>query len=252
MRTVGPECGPYRVSAGGSMRATAGQGDGRTEPELDGRGSLAEIAQWVLRTVPLTTGPLQVAVSDTSAVAEARIGGDLYEVVASPHGLRAIVGDVQGKGLAAVETAAVVLGAFCEAAHDEPAPVGLGERRERSVGRESEREKFVTAVLAEFGSDREIVFLNYGHPAPTRVRRDGTVDFPEPPSYALPLGLGAHGGDGPKPYPVAFQPGEQLLLCTGGVAEARDEHGSFCPLADRADLPLRHHGHGKGKSVPAD
>ncbi|MCD9876364.1 hypothetical protein [Streptomyces guryensis] len=37
-----------------------------------------------------------------------------------------------------METAAVVLGAFREAAHDEPGLVGLGERLERSVARELE------------------------------------------------------------------------------------------------------------------
>ncbi|GAB3003209.1 hypothetical protein GCM10023080_081150 [Streptomyces pseudoechinosporeus] len=83
----------------------------RREAELASVRSIAEVTQRVLlRPVPLTVGPLQVAVSYTSAVAEARIGGDLYGVVASPHGVRVIVGDVQGKGLAAVETAAVVLG----------------------------------------------------------------------------------------------------------------------------------------------
>ncbi|WP_406442390.1 serine/threonine-protein phosphatase [Streptomyces sp. NBC_00631] len=254
----------------------------RREAELASVRSIAEVAQRVLlRPVPRTAGPLQAAVSYTSAVAEARIGGDLYEVVASPHGIRVIVGDVQGKGLAAVETAAVVLGAFREAAHDEPDLVGLGERLERSVARELEGEKFVTAVLAEIGSDEGVVFLNYGHPAPMVVRRDGTVDFPQPPSYALPLGL-AHGGEGPKPYRVDFGPGEQLLLYTDGVTEARDATGSFYPLGDRADLLkepdadralevlredlvrhadgplhddaamllLRYHGHGEGKSVP--
>ncbi|MFE0255775.1 PP2C family protein-serine/threonine phosphatase [Streptomyces sp. NPDC059010] len=255
----------------------------RREAELASVRSIAEVAQRVLlRPVPLTAGPLQAAVSYTSAVAEARIGGDLYEVVASPHGIRVIVGDVQGKGLAAVETAAVVLGAFREAAHDEPDLVGLGERLERSVARELEGEKFVTAILAEIGSDQEAVLLNYGHPAPMLVRRDGTVDFPHPPSFALPLGLGAHGGEGPKPYRVDFAPGEQLLLYTDGVTEARDEQGSFYPLGDRAHLLkefdahraleavradlaqhaagpprddaamllLRYHGHGEGKSVP--
>ncbi|WP_433916991.1 PP2C family protein-serine/threonine phosphatase [Streptomyces sp. NBC_01744] len=258
---------------------------GRREVELANVRSIAEVAQRVLlRPVPRTAGPLQAAVSYTSAVAEARIGGDLYEVVASPHGVRVIVGDVQGKGLTAVETAAVVLGAFREAAHDEPDLVGLGERLERSVARELEGEKFVTAVLAEIASDREVVFLNYGHPAPMVVRRDGTLDFPQPPSYALPLGLGAHGIEGPKPHRVAFAPGEQLLLYTDGVTEARDEGGSFYPLGERAHLLkdpdahgalealradlmrhtagplhddaamllLRYHGHGEGKSVPIE
>ncbi|RZB14315.1 serine/threonine-protein phosphatase [Streptomyces sp. F001] len=207
------------------------------EAELASVRSIAEVAQRVLlRPVPLTAGPLQAAVSYTSAVAEARIGGDLYEVVASPHGVRVIVGDVQGKGLAAVETAAVVLGAFREAAHDEPDLVGLGERLERSVARELEGEKFVTAILAEVGAEQEVVLLNYGHPAPMVVRCDGVPVFAQPPAYALPLGLGAHGGEGPKPHRVSFAPGEQLLLYTDGVTEARDRRGGFYPLAERAHL----------------
>lgn len=210
---------------------------GRQEAELASVRSIAEVAQRVLlRPVPLTAGPLQAAVSYTSAVAEARIGGDLYEVVASPHGVRMIVGDVQGKGLAAVETAAVVLGAFREAAHDEPDLVGLGERLERSVARVLEGEKFVTAVLAEVGTRHEAVFLNYGHPPPMVVREDGTAHFPQPPAYAPPLGLGLHSEGSPKPFSVGFAPGEQLLLYTDGVSEARDRHGEFYPLGDRASL----------------
>ncbi|MFV0135293.1 PP2C family protein-serine/threonine phosphatase [Streptomyces sp. HMX87] len=209
----------------------------RREAELASVRSIAEVAQRVLlRPVPLTAGPLQAAVSYTSAVAEARIGGDLYEVVASPHGVRVIVGDVQGKGLAAVETAAVVLGAFREAAYDEPDLVKLGERLERSVARELGDEKFVTAILAEIGTERSAVFLNYGHPDPLLVHRDGTADFPEPPAYALPLGLAAPGGPGPEPYRVDFTPGDQLLLYTDGVTEARDHQGGFYPLAERTHL----------------
>ena len=135
-----------------------------------------------------------------------------------------------------VIAAAVVLGAFREAAYDEPDLVGLGERVERSVARELEGERFVTAVLAEIGADHEVVLLNYGHPAPMLVRRDGSVDFPEPPAFALPLGLSAHGGDGPEPYRVAFAPGEQLLLYTDGVTEARDRDGRFYPLGERTHL----------------
>ncbi|MFF9059676.1 PP2C family protein-serine/threonine phosphatase [Streptomyces sp. NPDC014882] len=255
----------------------------RREAELASVRSIAEVAQRVLlRPVPRTAGPLQAAVSYTSAVAEARIGGDLYEVVPSPYGVRVLVGDVQGKGLAAVETAAVVLGAFREAAHDESDLLGVGERLERSVARELEGEKFVTAVLAEIGPTGGAVFLNYGHPPPMVVRRDGTVDFPRPPSYAPPLGLGVQGAEGPEPYRVDFASGEQLLLYTDGVSEARDGQGVFYPLADRAYLLedpdaqsalealredlmrhaagpphddaamllLRFHGHEKGKSVP--
>lgn len=208
----------------------------RREAELASVRSIAEAAQRVLlKPVPRVAGPLRVAVSYTSAVAEARIGGDLYEVVASTHGVRIIVGDVQGKGLEAVETAAVVLGAFREAAPEEADLNELGHRLERAVNRQLDGEKFVTAILVEVGAE-EVTFLNYGHPAPMVIRADGCVAFPEPPTYALPLGLAAHNTAGPEPFRTSFCPGDQLLLYTDGVTEARDGAGRFYSLGERAHL----------------
>ncbi len=80
-----------------------------------------------------------------------------------------------------METAARILGTFREAAYDEQDLAGLGERLERSVAREPEEEKFVTAILAEIGYDHQVVLLNYGHPAPLLVHGDGTADFPSRP-----------------------------------------------------------------------
>ncbi|MBT2369843.1 serine/threonine-protein phosphatase [Streptomyces sp. ISL-10] len=222
------------VTAAGLLAAVMRQ---RREAELASVRSIAEVAQRVLlRPVPRSAGHLRVGVSYTSAVAEARIGGDLYEVVASPGGVRVIVGDVQGKGLEAVETAAVVLGAFREAAHDEPDLRSVGARLERVADRELHGEKFVTAVLAEVGDDRSVTLLNYGHPAPLIVRADGGVRFAAPPRHALPLGLGIHATEGPDPYRADFTPEDQLLLYTDGVSEARDRKNGFYPLAERAAL----------------
>ncbi|MCH5671981.1 PP2C family protein-serine/threonine phosphatase [Streptomyces gilvus] len=208
----------------------------KREAELDNVRSIAEAAQRVLlKPVPRLAGRLRAAVSYTSAVAEARIGGDLYEVVAAPEGVRVIVGDVQGKGLEAVETAAVVLGAFREAALDEADLEQVGHRLERSVARQLDGEKFVTAILAEV-SDHQVTFLNFGHPAPMVIRADGTTDLPQPPAYALPLGLGEHEGAKPEPFVTDFRPGDQLLLYTDGIIEARDADRRFYPLTERAHL----------------
>src|SRR5690606_12870486 len=101
-----------------SMLASAGRI--RRERQLANVQLVAEAAQRVLlRPVPRRAGDLNVALSYTSAAAEARIGGDLYEVVTTPDGVRVIVGDVQGKGLEAVETAALVVGTFRQAAYDQ-------------------------------------------------------------------------------------------------------------------------------------
>jgi serine phosphatase RsbU (regulator of sigma subunit) len=221
------------VSAAGLL-ATAGRK--RREAELASVRSIAEVAQRVLlRPVPLSVGPLRIAVSYTSAVAEARIGGDLYEVVTSPRGVRVIMGDVQGKGLDAVETAAVVLGAFREAAYDEADLVTVGERLERALGRHLEDEKFVTAVLAEL-SDETVALLDFGHPPPLMVRYDGGVEFLEAPVPAPPLGLGSLASEPPAPYRQPFTSGDQLLFYTDGVTEARDPENHFYPLDERTAL----------------
>lgn len=221
------------VTAAGLVAVSLRQ---RREAELANVRSIAEAAQRVLlKPVPRLAGQLRAAVSYMSAVAEARIGGDLYEVVPTAHGVRVIVGDVQGKGLDAVETAAVVLGAFREAAPDEVDLAEVGRRLERAVDRQLEGEKFVTAILAEVRLS-EVTFLNFGHTPPLIVRADGTMTWPEPPTFALPLGLSAHGTAPPEPFRTHFLSGDQLLLYTDGVTEARNTEGRFYPLAERAHL----------------
>ncbi|OEU90778.1 hypothetical protein DB35_03475 [Streptomyces abyssalis] len=209
----------------------------RREAELANVRSIAEAAQRVLlRPVPRSAGHLRAAVSYTSAVAEARIGGDLYEVVTSPTGVRVIVGDVQGKGLEAVETAAVVVGAFREAAYDEPDLMAVGKRLERALARHLLGEKFVTAVLAEVRERDGATLLNFGHPAPLVIRPDSSVHFAEPPERALPLGLDIEEGPAPEPHLVDFVPGDQMLFYTDGVSEARDRTNRFYPLDERGGL----------------
>ncbi|GAB3972666.1 PP2C family protein-serine/threonine phosphatase [Actinoallomurus acanthiterrae] len=211
--------------------------------------SIAEVAQRVLlRPVPRRVGSMRIAVGYTSATAEARIGGDLYEVTLTPSGVRVIVGDVQGKGLEAVETAADVLGAFREAAYDEPDLTGVATRIEAALRRrlstqraegpidENAGEKFVTAVLAEFGEGETVTLLNYGHPPPFILRGGGDGAFAEPDDVAPPFGLSDLVDARPRPYTIKFAPADQMLLYTDGVIEARDGAGGFYPLAERAHL----------------
>ncbi|MEO3863545.1 PP2C family protein-serine/threonine phosphatase [Acrocarpospora sp. B8E8] len=231
------------VTAGSIAGVTAASalatvGRRRREKELASVRSVAEVAQRVLlRPVPRRAAHMRMAVSYTSAMAAAHIGGDLYEVVTAPAGVRVIVGDVQGKGLEAVETAALVLGAFREAAHDEKDLQGVSARLEKALNRRLSGEEFVTAVLAEANPDETtMTLLNYGHPAPLVIRASGEIEWAEPGDHVPPLGLAALGPEGPVPYGVRFEPGDQILLYTDGVVEARDQWGAFYPLADRVSL----------------
>jgi serine phosphatase RsbU (regulator of sigma subunit) len=216
--------------------ALASAGRRQRERELANVRTIAEVAQRVLlRPVPRWVGPVRIAVSYTSAVAEARIGGDLYEVVKTPWGVRILVGDVQGKGLEAVETAAAVVGAFREAAYDEFDLANVVTRLESTLNRMLSGEKFVTAVLAEYNDD-QITLLSCGHPPPLVLTADGGVSFADSRQPAPPLGMMGLHDVSPQPSRIRFAPGDQMLFYTDGVIEARDQAGSFYPLQDRSSL----------------
>jgi serine phosphatase RsbU (regulator of sigma subunit) len=173
-----------------------------------------------------------VAVRYSAAAAEARIGGDLYALVPTSYGVRLIVGDVRGKGLPAVETAALVLGVFREAAYDEPDLLAVVRRIERSLARNLDGDDFVTAVVAGYPREGQLEVVNCGHAPPLLVRDSGTVTAVEPTHPAPPLGLRALTDQTPSLQVLPFGEGDQLLLYTDGVTEARDHGREFYPLAE--------------------
>jgi serine phosphatase RsbU (regulator of sigma subunit) len=222
--------------------------------------SVAEAAQRaLLRPLPGQVGPLELGVVYLAAAAEARVGGDLYEVARTQFGIRLIVGDVRGKGLDAVEIAADVLGVFREVAHEVYTLAEVARRIDASLARRpaAPLEEFVTAVLAEIDpAAGSLTIYNCGHPPPMVLTR-GSADSPdgslpqvtivEVPSSALPLRLMSLGDCSGAGRTVPLRPGDALLLYTDGVTEARDSCREFYPLADRvAQLAV-----GAGRS-PAD
>ncbi|KPC62936.1 PP2C family protein-serine/threonine phosphatase [Streptomyces chattanoogensis] len=205
--------------------------------------NVAEAAQRaLLPTPPARIAGLAVAARYVAAHAGARIGGDLYAVQDTPHGVRLIVGDVRGKGLEAVEAAVVVIGAFREAAEQEATLEAVAGRLERALQREGGRregldqmEGFTTAVLAEVPSGAHSVLriLNRGHPAPLLLGPDGGLCELNPASPALPLGLSEVAGWPDRVDETFFPAGSLLLLFTDGVTEARDRAGCFYDAPSR-------------------
>ncbi|MER6078875.1 PP2C family protein-serine/threonine phosphatase [Streptomyces sp. NPDC001833] len=207
---------------------------GRRERVLDAVRSVAEAAQHaVLKPIPETVGPFRVAVRYSAAAAEARIGGDLYALVPTPHGVRLIVGDVRGKGLPAVEIAALVLGVFREAAYDEPDLLAVVARIERSLARNLGPDDFVTAIVVGHPRAGQLEVVNCGHAPPLLIQASGDVTAVEATRPAPPLGLRALVDEPPCLEILPFADGDQLLLYTDGVIEARDRAREFYPLAER-------------------
>jgi serine phosphatase RsbU (regulator of sigma subunit) len=212
----------------------------------------------LLRPLPARIDGLNVAAAQLSADRNACVGGDLYEVIATEHGVRAVIGDVRGHGITAIGTVAALLGAFREAVHDEPDLGRVLRRLERalarhlrerardehpSAGREPDNpvaEEFVTVLLLEIGRDGEVLALNCGHPWPYLL--SGTTVEPLVRADPLPP-------LGPFPLPAELTPahcgplppGDSLVLYTDGVEDARDARGRFFALQAALIGVVRHH-----------
>src|ERR1700761_6513510 len=155
--------------------------------------SVAEAAQRaVLRPLPEQLGPLKLGVVYLAAAAEARVGGDLYEVTyTDTHGVRLIIGDVRGKGLEAVEVAADIIGRFRELAHSVHTLDEIAYRLDAGLSRRwGQHEEFVTALLVQIDTDKgRLTIFNCGHPPPILVSQNAGVSVLEVRAPAPPLGL---------------------------------------------------------------
>ncbi|WP_432038621.1 PP2C family protein-serine/threonine phosphatase [Streptomyces cucumeris] len=207
----------------------------------------AAAQQAVLRPLPPRLEGIELAGGHLSASRGAAVGGDLYEVLATPYGVRAVIGDARGHGLAAIGTVAAVLGSFREAAHEERELTGVLRRLDRALERHlracaggaytpesPEAEEFVTVLLLEVSPDGEVTALNCGHPWPYRLLEQpvgpATARQTAPGEVLPPLGLFPLPAELPLAHCVPLPPGDALVLHTDGAEDARDATGTFFPL----------------------
>lgn len=187
--------------------------------------AVARVAQSaLLREVPEAVTAARLAARYVSAAAEARVGGDLLEVVPDAARPRWLIGDTRGKGLPAVRLASVAMTSFRDAC----ARPGLDLPEiarivDQSVTTAAGDEDFVTAVFAELDPEGWLQLVNCGHPPPLLLTADGEPRALSPHAYATPLGL--HPGMQPTTFRV--HAGDRLLFCTDGLLEARDRAGRY-------------------------
>ncbi|MCX4694298.1 PP2C family protein-serine/threonine phosphatase [Streptomyces sp. NBC_01408] len=211
----------------------------------------------LLRPLPGRIEGLTLAAAQLSASRGAAVGGDLYEAVPTGYGVRVVIGDVRGHGLPALGAATAVLGAFREAAYDEPSLGGVLVRMERALGRhvrgraraehpsacpaEPESpaaEEFVTVLLLQIAPDGTLLALNCGHPWPYLLHsRDSAPD----PAPQTPAGLGSaelgskvpSGGLDCRAAAISAPPAIEARGLGGG-APAAAPHGTGAPAGHPA------------------
>ena len=205
----------------------------RREQHLARMTAIAEVAQRaILPILPARTERVTVANRYVSAARDAVVGGDLYDCSLVDHRIRFLVGDVRGKGIAAVEQAARVIRAFRQAAALYSGIDAVADDMDDYLTPFFDDEEFVTALLVDVTEPDTVVLTSCGHPPAILVPTVGPVRYVEAPT-GLPLGLGVDLGDYTT-VTVPWSPGDRLLMYTDGLAEARARDGEFLPLLEAA------------------
>jgi len=199
--------------------------------------AVARVAQSaLLREVPRSVAAARLASRYLSASAEARVGGDVVEVIADGANPRWLVGDTRGKGLAAVRLASVAATSFRDACAQPGLSLAEVARAvDASVTRAAAQEDFVTAVFAELDPRGWLQLVNCGHPPALRLSADGELAELSPTAFATPLGL--HPDIHPSTFSV--RTGDRLLFFTDGLLEARDRAGDFFRVDQHTDALRR-------------
>ncbi|MEW1612934.1 MULTISPECIES: PP2C family protein-serine/threonine phosphatase [unclassified Streptomyces] len=218
------------------------------------RSAAVALQRQILRPLPVVTDQV-FAYGLYEPIEEDRfVGGDIYEVVQSSYGTRVIIGDVQGKGLAAIGAGFAAIAAFREAAVREPTLTGVVQALEDAVIRHNvfsaqtgETERFVTALVLGFDGQDGVRAVNCGHLPPRLLHEGRSSAVPLDRTY-VPLGLAGLSRETRTEEWFAFPPEATLLAVTDGVTEARDAAHAFYPLDRRL---VGWAGHGPGELLDA-
>ncbi len=206
----------------------------RTERELE---LAATIQRQLLPTsIPAPPGYDIFAKSEPSR----RVGGDVYEVIATPQGVFLMLGDVAGKGVPAALMAASLQAAARVLVQAAPTLEGLVHQLHLHVLTSTPESKFVTVFLAFLRADGELEWVSAGHNPVILAEPSGACGFLR--AVGPPLGL----LDDAR-YPssrTVLRPGSVLLAYTDGLSEAAapGEDGADFGMEGVAELAVTHRG----------
>jgi hypothetical protein len=201
---------------------------------------LAAAMQWAMLP-PLTFASREVVVAGVLEPAY-EVAGDSLDYAVDAGRARFAVFDGMGHGLQSAQLAALAVSAYRSARRSGRSLSDTARGVDLDVGLAFDGEAFTTAILAELDTDTGVLtWVSAGHPAPLLLRQ-GQLIKPLHVSPGLPFGLGLP-ANASGTYPVGrqqLQPGDQVLLYTDGVTEARSPDGRFFELDRLVDMLARH------------
>lgn len=201
--------------------------------------SLAAEIQWSLLP-PLAVSTSAVTVAAVLEPAY-HVAGDTIDYSVDAGITHVAVFDGMGHGLQSAQCAVLAVAAYRNARRSGRSLVDAIHSIDEAFLTALGDEMFSTAVLAKLDTDTGLLqWVNGGHHEPLLLRDGKFVKTlhldPRPP-----LGLGDLRGSQPAPVGnEQLEPGDQILLYTDGVVDARSPSGEFFGIDRLADLVIRH------------
>jgi GAF domain-containing protein len=163
------------------------------------------------------------------------VGGDYYDLVPLPDGRLALaLGDVTGKGTAAVMLMAMVKTALLSQVSTDPQPHPVLQTL-NTLAVDLMQGQLMTFFYALYDpATRVLTYSNAGHLYPYIRRADGSLDYIA--GGGLPLG--ALPTVAPKVFTLQVAPGDLLVFFSDGIVEAADSGGEMFSF-ERVEETLR-------------
>ncbi len=168
---------------------------------------------------PHITAQYQLATKFIPGAAGKQVGGDFYDVFETEDGKTAIlIGDVSGKGVESAAMAAATRSTVRAFTYDLGDPAQALNHTNAVINQSPTYEHFATAFLAVLDPvTGQFTYANAGHP-PSMIRRaGGKVDLLK--DGQLPIGV--EGGIEYVLHDSCLAAGDQLIMYTDGISEAR-------------------------------
>lgn len=200
----------------------------RVATQMDG---MRQLERSLLPAALLPVPGLQLASRYVPAKGSHEVGGDFYDAVRTGGAVTLIVGDVQGKGIAAatltslarhtLRTAALMGGAPAELLTQLNKSLLYGQE-EQMAGGQDQLLRFVTAAVARLAPTSDdgqfrVTVARAGQPPPLIVRSDGRFETLEPSGVLL----GVCEQPSFDQVDALLEVGDTLVLYTDGVIEQR-------------------------------
>jgi sigma-B regulation protein RsbU (phosphoserine phosphatase) len=206
----------------------------RTERELQ----LAAIIQQQLLPTSIPAPPgFDIA---ARSLPSRRVGGDVYDFIATPNGLFFMLGDVAGKGVPAALMAASLQAAVRLLVEGSPDLTGLTRKLHQHLFATTPDSKFATVFMGTLKTTGELEWVSAGHNPVVLVAADGSCEYLK--AVGPPLGLLPDATY--SPCTAILDPGSVLVAYTDGLSEAPapGDEGQDFGLEGIAALAVEHRG----------